>query len=89
MLQAIASFQDTCYYMKYNSHLAVNAASAKQRIAKALGLKSNVSYAIFGAVLANVLAENGKGKMVNDTLDRYNLRIRPKGELIELYFSKK
>jgi hypothetical protein len=88
LIQALASFQDACYYLKYNSHLAPNAASAKQRIAKAIGLAGGVSYAVYGAVLANVLADNGKAEVVKRTLDRYNLRIRTKGDVIELYFKK-
>mgnify|MGYP000865747399 CR=1 FL=1 len=60
LIQALASFQDACYYLKYNSHLAPNAASAKQRIAKAIGLhthqKIDGNQEFIGQGLSNLVA---------------------------------
>ena len=88
IIQAVASFQDACLYIKTKMHLAANAAAAKKRIAKAIGLPENVSYGIYAAELGRVLMDNGREKLVKDTVKRHNLGVRGKGDYYEFYVKK-
>ena len=80
IIQAVASFQDACLYIKTKMHIASNASAAKKRIAKAIGLPENVSYPIYAAMLGTVLIDNGKKQLVTDNMKRNNLGVRAKGD---------
>jgi|GEM_PF-5141047 len=88
VIQAVASYLDACLYITDKMHTASNAAAAKKRIAKAIGLPENVSYPIYAAMLGEVLYDNGKGDLFERTKKRHNLVVKRNGNYIEYVVKK-
>ena len=88
IIQAIASFQDACMYIKTKMHITTNASAAKKRICKAIGLPENVNYPVYAAMLGTILIDNGRKQLVKDNMKRHNLGVRSKGDFIEFYVKK-
>jgi len=73
LIQAKASFQDALLFIKTGMHLAPNAASAKKRICKALGIPENISYGIYAWKLKEALRYSGEGEFAKKQMQKMDL----------------
>ena len=89
LIQAKSSFQDALLFIKSGMHLAGNAASAKGRIAEAIGLPKNVPYGVYAYALGVVLAQNNQENFVKKMISIMGMGVRKHKLGFEIYALKK